>query len=246
MSQKTVYLKSLLMALLMLPFAAMAQYTPLADQLTAVSDELYNKGDENYILVDAVRDGIITPDKRYSFNYDWGHFTFNEQRIDKSTEAVYAAKIKKFLDANNGGHDMSIIMNDNKISMKDILDEKSTFRNKTLTFGNREDFLKKNEDIVKRHQEISKKQQEIGRKQTEYTNKIIDAMLEDGLLSKKKPMHIRWNLKGVFVNDKKLKGELAEKYNDMFEKEVGVKLLKPDDGVEITRNSSMSITKASD
>jgi hypothetical protein len=111
---------------------------------------------------------------------------------------------------------------------------------------------KQHEAIRKQHAEIAKDMEEItrtnveaGKKQTEYTDRIIAAMVKDGLVTKNKPMHIQWNLKGIYVNDKKLTGELFQKYNEMFEQEAGFKLKQPDDGVEITKNDTKSMTKAS-
>jgi hypothetical protein len=128
MSNKTVYLKSLLMAIIMLPMGSYAQYTPLSQQLTDISKEMYRNGNEFYVLVDAVKDGILKPEKKLSFMFINDTMSFNNQKIAGSMHKQYSNKMTQFMEKNNDGHTYFMAIYDVPFSMKDILDEHSAFR----------------------------------------------------------------------------------------------------------------------
>lgn len=214
-----------LAAVLFLPVLAQAQYTPLSDKLATISDELFRNGNENYILVDAVKDGILVPGKQYNISILPGSITFNEKPLEQSANKVYEEKMKKFFEANNGGNTAVISLRGSKITMDEILDEHSTFRSRKVTFKPRN----ATQDLIEANVLN-------GKRQTEYTDRIIKEMVKDKLVKDKDKLKIKWNMTGVYVNDKKLKGWLADKYNTMFEKETGFIPLKMEDGVVITRN----------
>jgi hypothetical protein len=214
---------SLLMAVLLLPVMALAQYTSLADKLTAISDEMYANGNDNFIIVDAVRDGIILPESTYSFMYLEGGFTFNHMALSKKFTAIYENKMKKFFDEFNNGHDFFISITGSKASMKDILNDESTFRK-----GNRI-----NKELQKAKPTANTNTYTINTR-TASTDGIIKAMIEDRLITNKHNYTVKWNMAGIYVNGKKLKGDVAEKYNTMFENQAGFKPAKGEDGIVIT------------
>lgn len=226
MKNKPVYriACSLMAAVLFLPVLAYAQYTSLSDKLTAISDELFQNGNENYILVDAVKDGIIIPGHHYNFSYLGESITFDDKPLPQSLSKTYSEKLERFFKTNNGGNMALISLRGTKMKMDDILDEQSTFRKKKDTF---------HAGGISTH-EID--QQAIGRKQTEYTDRIIKEMVKDKLVKDTDKLKIKWDMTGVYVNDKKLKGLIADKYNTMFEKAAGFTPKKIKDGVTITRN----------
>jgi arsenate reductase-like glutaredoxin family protein len=251
------YFKNLVLAIVLLPTIVTAQYTSLSDKLTEISNKMYQEGNEYFILVDAIKDGIINANEHYNFSYAKGDITFNQQQVDRSLRRAYEKKMTQFLEANGSGSGTMLSLRGDGIKMDDILNAKSSMRKGVGTMAYHKVKLQEHEGLLKEHEKaleehnkalakhekivkemevVTKKNIEIGKKQTAYTDKIIAAMVKDGLVSKKKPMHIQWNLKGIFVNDKKLTGAMAQKYNKMFEQEVGYQLKQPDDGVEITKN----------
>jgi hypothetical protein len=227
MSQKIVYLKSLLMAFIMLPVVAMAQYTSLDTKLATISDEMFANGNDNFIIVDAIRDGIIAPESTYNFTYLEGGFTFNQLALSKKFTTIYESKMKKFFDQFNNGHDYFLSIIGSKASMKDILNDESTFRK-----GNRIDKAlqkaKTSENVP-----TDTKTYTVNTK-TVSTDGIIKAMIEDGLIVNKHNYAVKWNMEGIHVNGKKLKGDVAEKYKTMFENQAGFKPTKGGDGIVIT------------
>ena len=208
-------MKSLVLALLM-PLVSGAQYISLNEQLMTISEEMFRNGNENYIIVDAIRDGILQPEAPCNFSYLNESFTFNQFALSKKYAFTYEKKIKQFFENYNEGHDFAIFMNLSKVSMKDIMNAESTFR--------------KNSRIMDVKPAVN-----IPTPKTTNTDGIIKAMLQDGLITNRKNYTVKWNMTGVYVNGKKLKGEAAEKYNTLFEAQAGYKAKMPENGITITQ-----------
>ncbi|MBS1773140.1 MAG: hypothetical protein JST82_09770 [Bacteroidetes bacterium] len=221
-------IKNLLLAVMMLPLAAQAQYTSLDNQLSAISDEMFANGNENFIIVDAIKDGVIEPEKTYSFMYTNGSFTFNQQALSKKLATGYEKKMKKYFDQFNNGHDFFISITGSKASMKDIFNEESTFRKTNRV--NKE--LQQPKEIKTAASNIVT--HTIDNTKTTSTDGIVKAMIQDGLITNKNNYTVKWNLNGIFVNGKKLKGDMAEKYETMFEAQAGFKPTKGEEGIVIT------------
>lgn len=248
--------KSLLLALAILPAMAYAQSDDLKDKLPAISADMYKAGNENYILVDALHDGLIKMNKHYDFRYESKHITFNGKEVPAELRKSYEIKLERLLATNGKGENIMMYYRGGGIKEKDLINEDSRFRNKIGTLKQHDEIVKQSEEIQKQHEEIRKQHEEIAKqhevivkqhaeiakeheaiskRQTTYTNKIIDAMYADKLINDKENLKIKWNYRGVIVNGKKLKGEMADKYETMFEKETGMKIKQWDDGVSITR-----------
>jgi len=71
--------------------------------LTATSNTLYNAGNANYVLVDAVKDGILHEGEGYNFSYNEGMMLFNHRPLHEPLKTRYEMKFKDFLTANKYG-----------------------------------------------------------------------------------------------------------------------------------------------
>src|SRR5689334_8154350 len=88
-------LRSLLLAMAMpiLSFAGKTDTTGLA----ATSKQLYDKGNHNYLLADAMKDGLLQDRTPFSYAYDNGNLKINGKDIPEPYQARYPQKMEAFL-----------------------------------------------------------------------------------------------------------------------------------------------------
>ncbi|HEY9176176.1 MAG TPA: hypothetical protein VIN07_00735, partial [Flavipsychrobacter sp.] len=163
------------------------------EMLQHVSDELFNKGLTDYIMVDAVKDGYLQNGESYHITYKDGVVTIKGKTLRINDQITYNNKleqyIQKFESKSWYGSTRSTV------KMSDILDPESGLRTKS----------RNNEDPS-----VNK----------DYMYDIMIAMHEEGLLDTAYQVRIRYNSldNRLFVNEVKLEGPTADKYRSIIRK----------------------------
>lgn len=213
MTRTPFILKSLLLAILM-PVAAMAGKKPDAATLTAISDEMYQKGNVNYIIADALRDGLFTEQKPYSYSYQQGVLTINGKPVPEAYRKTYEEKMNRFWLTQKGTTHIGHSVSSNKLRLSDMTNPESTTRRNTEI---------EQERIAQREKDAK-------------LDLVVDEMVKDGLINDKNHMNLRWNKNGLHIDGRKLEGEQADKYLRKMEDALGSKPTKATDSYRYTRN----------
>lgn len=193
-SQKLSFMKPILIAAftaaIIFPSKNFAQTTD--DKLTAISKEMFENGNSNFVIVDAIKDGLIKPGESYTVMYAADQFTIEGKALTDATIKTYKERIAAFYEKTGQGITF-VRMTSDGTKMETILDPASSFRKqKELTL----------EDVDKQHHKGF----------TANTKKISEALITDKLISTEDGYKFEYNAKGFFVNGKKLKGAAAKKY----------------------------------
>ncbi|HEY1033345.1 MAG TPA: hypothetical protein VGD89_16330 [Flavipsychrobacter sp.] len=104
-------------------------------RLKAISDSMYVKGNPNYIVVDAIADGLIADDEEYSVNYYNQTLYINGRKVDDSCRQRYTEKYIALLEKVGISKSGTSFNASGGVYMFEILDPRSAFRNKKFDFG---------------------------------------------------------------------------------------------------------------
>lgn len=187
----------------------------LKEQLQQISDKMYKEGNYRYVFVDAVIDSLITlPAKAEMVNLAGGIFykiINNDYPIDISEKlsTKYREKLSRYLIAQ--GEDADAVVHfkarydDEKLTLEDILNADSDFRKITAKDRYRANIT------------------------TRAWKQIYKAMYDDGLIQQPRDrFEMRYGIKGIEVNGKKLTGVLDVKYRKMYAEILGLELNRDD------------------
>lgn len=163
------------------------------EMLQHVSDELFNKGLTDYIMVDAVKDGYLQNGESYHIAYKDGVVTIKGKTLRINDQIAYNNKLKLYTQQfeSNSWYGSTR----STVKMSDILDPESGLRTKSR--NNEDPSVNKN-----------------------YMYDIMIAMHEEGILDTAYQVRIRYNSldNRLFVNEVKLEGATADKYTSIIRK----------------------------
>lgn len=95
-------------------------------RLPLVEQEMFAKGNPNFIVVDLLIDGLLQPGQNCKFVYKKGKISFQGNKLPAAMEQKYQSRMNEFLAA----HPTSpfIIVDAKQVSMDQVLDPSSPFR----------------------------------------------------------------------------------------------------------------------
>ncbi len=185
-------LKSLMLAVAM-PFLSFAGSKTDTAKLNAISQKMFDEGNRNFLLIDAVKDGLLLEQLPYSYEYDDGDISFNGEQLSEPYRSRYAEKMEAFLKKQGSVHS-AFSVTGSSLSLDKLQKEQR-----------------------------SKKGKDKDSEQEEKLDKIITAMAADSLLDEKESINLKWYPNGLYVNNNKLEGENEKKYTALLEDAIGYK-----------------------
>lgn len=205
---------SIVAAMFMLPLSSLANKTDTAS-LVAISRQLYEKGNHNYLLADAVKDGLLQDRKPFSYAYDNGTLKINGKDIPEPYQARYLQKMEAFLLHTQGNTHAKFSITSNKLSLDNLVREQGSY--------------KKEEERIAEVKERQAKDEKI--------DAVVNEMASEGLIKDKDYLNIKWNNRGLFVDGKKLEGLMEKKYTEKMQAAVGFKPTKASDNYRYSRKA---------
>lgn len=185
-------------------------------ELNKVSLQIFVEHNRNFLIVDAILDGLIVIDSPYTFEYDNGKMSINSEPLPAAFKNKYTDKLNAFKAMEQPGQVNTFSMYRSGITLKEIFDPSSIFRkseSELYKFGNMPDTKSIKEFFSK--------------------GKMIDTAGQ---------YTIRYNVKGLFINDKKVPDPAAKKYIS-FINDAGFKPEQLSDYLYITRTESSMSSK---
>jgi len=181
-----------------------ALYSDLKD----ISRLMVAEDNPNFILVDAVIDGLIKPGSHYTIEYKPQVIKINDKELVEPLKDQYIASIKGFY-AIWGNDIIPNITKTGSIRLEDIFDSTSSIRR---------------ENGWKHFTDSSEKSRK------KFFGDLLSQVAHDHLADTSGPVHIIYKQGNVFVNDRKVKKHLVEPYNEIAEKYAHYKPSKTDKG----------------
>src|SRR6185437_2127632 len=176
------------------PDKALSQHPKSLDtQLKEISAQMFNEGNKNFILIDAIRDSLIKFNQPYDFQYisdtSDNIIKINNKDLSQPIKGIYMAKMKDFYIRHNHSHDKGFFSSrGDSVELKQILDPNSSFRKiDKYSYNN------------------------INDKSSEWDAKLQKELIKDHLYDTTKGLKIVYNKDGVYIDSKKLKGTLGKK-----------------------------------
>jgi hypothetical protein len=130
--KRSIYLSAILAFILNTP--AYAQHK-LHTRLKAISDSMYAENNPNYIVVDAIADGLISDGEEYSVNYYNNTLYINGRKLDDTCRERYTQKHIAMLEKAGISRDGTSFCTSEGVYIYEILDARSAFRNKKYDWG---------------------------------------------------------------------------------------------------------------
>lgn len=165
--------------------------------LPGIAELMFTSGNPDFILAYAMHDGLLKERQRYKFYYKNGKVLWNDKPLAAPLQAKYVRLMKDFFAAHNFKGDMYATGSDG-LTKRELNNPKSPVRQKRIKAGFDDD--------------------------GEYfVSTVIKMMAKDGLLDTNAAHTLKYNARGIFVNDKKLTGAAEAKYQPILEKGFGHK-----------------------
>lgn len=205
-------LKSIAVALL-LPIVSFANSKKDTASVASISKHLYESGNKNYIIADAVKDGFLHEGQPFSYEYDNGILKINGDALPSPYYKQYVAKMQTFLEMEQGSTRAKFAMTGTELKLAELVKDN---RSRKLT----ED--ESNAETEKNH----------------LMEEVIDEMVADGLIKDKSHMTLNWNKVGIYADGEKLDEASEKKYAAKMETALGYKPKLPTDGYRFSRNST--------
>lgn len=190
-----------------LPFLSYAGSKTDTAKLNAISRKMFDEGNKNFLLIDAVKDGLLLEKMPYSYEYDDGDVSFNGEQLSEPYRSRYAEKMEAFLKKQGSVHNAFSITG-SSLSL---------------------DKLQKEEQGKKGKYSDSEKDEKM--------NEVITAMAADSLLDEHEPINLKWYPNGLYVNNNKVEGEKEKKYTALLEDIIGYKPRFPGDSYSHRRDA---------
>ena len=169
--------------------AATALNDSMKLELQRVSNIMYHDTDNNFIVVDAIIDGLIPLDEFYELGYKNGEVEINYAPLPTDKAVAYAKKISKFLVRNGSKDSSAFSMRCDGTKLADIFDTASTFR-KTWVH---DIHIAMDPNLLFN------------------TKPILELLISDNVIDSAN-YDIVYNLHGLFINNIKLSSSKAAKY----------------------------------
>lgn len=166
--------------------------TALHDQLAQIAQQMYDEGNRNFILIEALNDGLLQERRAYDFTYIAGSILVDGKELPAGVKEKYEMRFKDFLLAHENNVNGYYSFRSDGLKMEDIVNPGSSIRKKQAPA---ESFARID-----------------GRT---FSDHLVYTMYRDGLLDTTRYL-IEYKKSGVFVNHKKLDGALGEKYRIML------------------------------
>ncbi len=183
----------------------------LTEQLTKISEQLYEEGNTNYIVVDAVLDSVVTLPAKLEILYlenDQFFIHVNSKQIELTTEQTYkyATKLENLIARDNAGQSTTFSARiQQTVTIDDILNPQSWFR-------------------------TTEPEREFGRGlHAPQWKKLLQHMVDDGLidLNRKEDIVLQYAVSsGIKVYGQPLTESNSNKYKKLFKELVFVDLDK--------------------
>lgn len=170
----------------------------LKDSLQKASDRLFEKGYDDFITVDAVKDGLLQFNQPYAYTYRNQQLTFTHIKISADQNLQYTKKLQACLDKRGKHDDISISLVSEGVTMQDIFDTTSSMwrsRNPPSAMSTpvRSDSAAHLKDM------------------------ILLGMLDDNLIRENEEVDIICTQKSIWLNGKYLQDPYAKKYINMLQ-----------------------------
>lgn len=187
-------MKNLFLALLIASSSVVhaQQFVNANTNLDSLSDEYLKVGDDYFLVIDAVKDGLIKPDLCYNIQFSHNTLTINGQVASKEMSARYLDKIRQL----------------NKYRGLPDID----YYNFASISGHPGVSINKPEPYIPA--EVSKKQEE---KRTYASKRLVNMLLSDKLIYSTDEVNILYNDDGIWINNKKLSVKQERKYTPLVE-----------------------------
>ncbi len=161
------------------------------DELYSISSVMFLEGDLNYIVVDAVRDGLLKDGEHYDIEHKNGIVIFKGKSMTVAQQRPYNTRYNRFIKE----HDKSARFAgslEGTVKLSDILNPSSSFR------------MKPEVPVF------------VPGTSTTYSDYIIYEMHKDGLVDTAHEVRMEYSPRGIFANGVPVRGALAEKYKALF------------------------------
>lgn len=165
------------------------------NNLPAIAQLMFVDGNPNFILAHALHDKVIREGQRYDIRYVRGKVYSRGELIAEPYQSRYARLITDFTQAHNK-HAGSYAVHGDGVTKEELNTPESAIRR----------------DVIRKGQGVN-----IGK----VVGKVIGIMAADGMVDTTKRYTLQYNAKGLFVNNKKLTGKDAQKYEEILNKELG-------------------------
>lgn len=205
--------------MLVLPLCALSAKTDTA-KLSTISQKMYDEGNKNYLLADAVKDGLIKEGKSYSYAYEKGLIKINGETLTEPYKTQYEEKMEAFL-KKEGREGQIFSMRGSRMRVDEL---------GTDTYKDHTEKVPENSTIIAERQDYQ-----------EGMEKILSEMSKDGLVKDVNNTRIKWNYRGVFADGKKLKADAEQKYTAMLEDLKVKRPKKMSDGFSYTVSNTAKI-----
>lgn len=165
------------------------------NNLPAIAQVMFVDGNPNFILAHALHDKLIREGQRYDIRYVRGKVYSRGELIRQPYQSKYAKLITDFTRAHdkNAG---SYAVHGDGVTKEELNTPESAIRR----------------DIIRKGQGVNI---------DKVVGKVIRIMAADGVVDTTKRYTLQYNAKGLFVNDKKLTGKDAQRYEEVLNKELG-------------------------
>ncbi len=165
------------------------------NNLPAIAQLMFVDGNPNFILAHALHDKLIREGQRYDIRYVRGKVYSRGELIAAPYQSRYARLITDFTHAHNK-HTGSYAVHGDGVTKEELNTPGSAIR----------------KDVIRKGQGI-----DAGK----LVGKVISMMAADGVVDTTKRYTLQYNAKGLFVNNKRLTGKEAQKYEEILNKELG-------------------------
>jgi hypothetical protein len=179
-----------------------------ASKLEAISVQMAKEHRSDFILVQALKDGLIEDGKAYDFLWTSDLIIVNGKQLTGEVAARYAKLMGDFFAKEPANKQTSVLsMRGDGLKLEEVLNANSTYRK--LDTGPRakapagaHNAPEESKNYLVKH--------------AYYPNTIIDEMVADGLTDTSRRVHISYTKKGLFVDELPLSGAMDAKYRARF------------------------------
>lgn len=178
--------------LLLLPaLSSYALSDSVKNKLKEVSSIMYRQRNENFVIVDAIIDGLVQLDSAYSCFYDKGDISINDKKLTGALKKKYTDKTRMMYDPNpNKSHSFSMSCSSG-VGLNEIFNAASSFRKPLPIFSFEKDDFQP------------------------YRPVVIE-LVKDRLVDTATKYTIRYNINGLFIDDIEVPKNKAERYKRLI------------------------------
>ena len=163
-------------------------------KLATISNELYNVGNKNYVIADAIKDDLLKDGDAIHLTYDREKELLNivDVHMSDAQKTTYSAKAVRFIEMHKDSISFFSSMH-STVSFADIADTNSSF------WDNRRNVIRYVQGTNMTYREY-----------------IVQDMQKGGSIAPNGPYNITFSEKGIFINGQKLNEEQSNRYKELF------------------------------